>query len=79
LAESPAPLGRLWCEHANQPQGDAELEAIQRSVARGQPFGGDAWRAKVTRQLGLESTFRLRGRPRKQPSSNSKDEHPRQQ
>jgi putative transposase len=79
LAESPAPLGRHWCEHVNQPQSEAELEAIQRSVARGQPFGGDAWRAKVTRQLGLESTFRQRGRPRKQSSSNTTDARPRQQ
>jgi hypothetical protein len=79
LAESPAPLGRLWCEHVNEPQSEAELQAIRRSARRGQPFGGDAWRAKVTRQLGLESTFRLRGRPRKQPPSNTTDAHPRKQ
>ncbi|MCI0363232.1 MAG: transposase [Phycisphaerales bacterium] len=64
LAESPVPLGRRWFEHVNEPQSDAELEAIRRSVTRGQPFGGDAWRKKVTRQLGLEHTIRPRGRPR---------------
>ena len=65
LAESPVPLGRLWCDHVNQPQTEAELEAIRRCVVRGQPYGGDRWRAKVARQLGLEHTFRPRGRPRK--------------
>jgi putative transposase len=67
LSESPVPLGRQWCAHVNQAQNEGELEAIRRSVARGQPFGGDAWRRKVTGQLGLEHTFRPRGRPRKQP------------
>jgi hypothetical protein len=38
----------------NQPQSEAELAAIRRSIQRGQPFGGDAWRQKVSRQLGLE-------------------------
>lgn len=71
LADSPVPLGRLWCGHVNEPQTEAELEAIRRSVARGRPFGGDDWRAKVTRQLGLEYTLRPRGRPRKPSDPNS--------
>ena len=70
LADSPVPLGRLWCDHVNKPQTQAELEAIRRCVVRGQPYGGDSWRSKVARQLGLEFTLRPRGRPRKQPSSN---------
>jgi putative transposase len=72
LAESPAPLGRLWCQHVNEPQSEAELAAIRRSIARGQPFGGDAWREKVTRQLGLEHTFRPRGRPKKPVATDAK-------
>jgi putative transposase len=65
LAESPVPLGRLWRQHVNQPQSEAELTAIRRSIARGQPYGGQRWCEKVTRQLGLEHTFRPRGRPKK--------------
>jgi putative transposase len=65
LAESPVPLGRLWRQHVNEPQSEAELAAIRRSITRGQPFGSDAWREKVTQQLGLEHTFRPRGRPKK--------------
>jgi putative transposase len=70
LAESPVPLGRQWLEHVNRPQSEAELEAIRRSVQRGQPFGGEAWQQKVARQLGLEHTFRPRGRPKKQTVAN---------
>lgn len=65
LAESPVRLGRSWCEHVNQAQTEAEEQAIRRSIQRGQPYGGDAWQAKVARQLNLEHTFRPRGRPKK--------------
>jgi putative transposase len=65
LAESPVALGRSWCEHVNRPQSEAEVEAIRRSLQRGQPYGGEKWTDKITRQLGLEHTFRPRGRPRK--------------
>jgi putative transposase len=37
LADPPVKLGRLWCEHVNQPQNEAELEAIRRCVSRGRP------------------------------------------
>ncbi len=65
LSESPVALGRSWCDYVNQPQTEAELAAIRCSLQRGRPYGGDAWQTKVTKQLGLEHTFRSRGRPRK--------------
>jgi putative transposase len=65
LADSPVPLGRLWRQYVNEPQSEAELAAIRQSIKRGQPFGEDAWQKKVARQLGLEHTFRPRGRPKK--------------
>jgi putative transposase len=65
LSELPVPLGRLWCDFVNEVQSEAELAAIRRCVSRGQPYGGDKWRNKVTRQLGLEHSFRPRVRPRK--------------
>jgi putative transposase len=76
LADSPVPRGRLWCDYVNEPQNEAELDAIRRCVLRGQPFGGDRWRSKVARQLGLEHTFRPRGRPKKQPPSNRAAKRP---
>ena len=69
LTDPPLALGRRWIEHVNQPQTAAELAAIRRSVLRGQPFGGDAWRTKVTKQMGLEHTVRPPGRPKKDPLS----------
>lgn len=67
LADSPVPLGSRWIEHVNAAQTDGEVDALRRSINRGQAFGGEAWTAKVTRQLQLEHTYRPRGRPRKQP------------
>jgi putative transposase len=65
LADSPVPLGRNWLAHVNKPQTVAELLTIRRSVERGQPYGSEAWQQKTARKMGLESTFRPRGRPRK--------------
>jgi putative transposase len=73
LADPPVALGRLWLKHVNEPQTEAELAAIRRSIARGQPYGGERWCEKVTRQLGLQHTFRPRGRPRKDSAANKSE------
>ena len=69
LAESPVKLGRNWLAHVNQPQTMTELLAIRQSVLRGQPYGNEPWQQKTARKMGLEFTFRPRGRPRKHPES----------
>lgn len=61
----PVPRARRWTEHVNQPQTEAELDAIRVSIQRGRPFGSPAWQKRTAKRLGLESTFRPRGRPRK--------------
>ena len=66
LSDWPLPRPRSWLQYVNQPQSEAELKAIRLSVQRGQPYGGDAWARATAARLGLESTFRARGRPRKQ-------------
>jgi REP-associated tyrosine transposase len=66
LSEWPLPRPRSWLQYVNQSHSDAELEAIRRSVQRGQPYGGEAWSRVTAKRLGLESTFRPRGRPRKE-------------
>jgi hypothetical protein len=58
-------LGTAWAAHVNAPQSDSELPAIRRCAHRGQPFGSDKWTAKAASQIGLEHTFRPRGRPKK--------------
>jgi putative transposase len=71
LSVSPIPLGPQWARHINQPQSEGEVAAIRESLQRGRPFGREAWQRKVSRQLGLEHTFRHRGRPRKNPKADS--------
>lgn len=69
LAPWPVPGGRRppnWLDRVNTPQTEAELEALRRSVNRGQPYGTPVWRDKTSSQFGLESTFRPQGRPRKE-------------
>ena len=63
--EGPVRRGRNWLAHVSQPQTDAELVALRRSVQRGVPYGSDDWQQRTVTALGLESTLRLRGRPRK--------------
>ncbi len=64
------PMRRLadWVQEVNAPQTEAELAALRRAVNRGCPFGGATWSERVVRRLGLESTLRPQGRPRKQES-----------
>ena len=51
--------------HASEPSVDKkDREAVQASVVRGCPFRSDSWQEATAKQLGLESTFRLRGRPK---------------
>lgn len=65
LAEWPIPQPAEWLHHVNQPQTMGEVEAVQRSVVRGKPFGSEEWTQKTARGLGLEATLRPRGRPGK--------------
>jgi putative transposase len=65
LGSWPVPLPAAWVKEVNRPQTEAELEAVRQSVRRGQPFGSEAWVAKTASRLGLETTLRPRGRPKK--------------
>jgi putative transposase len=65
LCEPPVALGRNWVKRVNRPQSESELRAIEESLRRGRPYGSEAWQHKMAKQLGLEYTFRPRGRPRK--------------
>lgn len=54
-----------WLAWVNRPQTAAELEAVRRCVVRGQPFGTGTWVERTAARLGLTSSLRPRGRPRK--------------
>ena len=66
LATWPLPRPRNWCKFVNTPQTEAEVAALRKCVQRGSPFGEDAWAKRSATRLGLKSTLRPRGRPRKQ-------------
>ena len=61
-------LGGVWRVIGG---GTKEEEAVRRSIQRGQPDGSPCWQAAVAKRLGLESVFRPRGRPRKEPQNGS--------
>jgi len=65
LATWPLPRKAGWVDHVHEPLTPAELAAVRRSVNRGCPFGSDAWSDRAVRRLGLESTLRPQGRPKK--------------
>jgi putative transposase len=65
LHSGPMPLPGNWLEVVNKPQTDRELEALRRSVVRGTPYGSESWVKAVVKRLGLQSTIRPRGRPKK--------------
>ncbi len=56
---------RDWTARVNRPETAAEVAALQRAVTRGSPFGSATWQKRIAQRLGLESTLRPRGRPRK--------------
>jgi putative transposase len=59
----------VWRKHVNSVQTEAEAASIRRSVVRGTPFGNDKWTERTADRLGLESSLRPRGRPRKERES----------
>jgi putative transposase len=65
LSAGPVPLPPDWAAIVNHPQSEAELAALRRSVLRSSPFGDEPWRAETAHRLGIDSTLRPRGRPRK--------------
>lgn len=65
LCDWPLPMPRTWTTIVNKPQTEAEVEAIRRSVTRGQPYGSEPWVLATASDLGLNSTLRRRGRPKK--------------
>lgn len=65
LTDGPMTRPSDWVRRVNRPETDAELDAIHRSLNRSAPFGSKAWQARTAARLGLQSTLRPRGRPRK--------------
>jgi putative transposase len=65
LVEGPTPRPQPWLRFVNREEEAEQLAKLRECVNRGSPFGDDAWRKNAARKLGLESTIRPRGRPKK--------------
>ena len=65
LSPWPVPEPRHWLRTVNAALNERALEALRLCVNRGRPFGSAGWTERVTKALGLEHTFRDRGRPRR--------------
>ena len=65
VPEDPA-LPRNWRSWVNKVETEAELTSLRHCVRRGLPYGDDQWTRSSAVRLGLETTTRPRGRPKKE-------------
>ncbi len=65
LSDWPVERPRGWVQLVNGTDNAAELEDLRCSAQRGRPFGDEAWVVRMAKRLGLESTLRPRGRPKR--------------
>lgn len=65
LSDWPIHRPRNWIWRVNQAATEEELNALRHSVRRGTPYGIDRWRSNTAVRLGLESTLKSRGRPKR--------------
>jgi len=65
LETDPVANPEPWQEWVDQPETEAELTALRRSVARGVPYDAESWQRQTAKRLGLESSLRPVGRPSK--------------
>jgi len=69
MHDGPVPLPTDWLAIVNSAAPPDELTRLRDSVNRGAPFGEEKWAIRTATRLGLESTLRSRGRPRKRGHS----------
>jgi putative transposase len=65
LHAGPVSRGKDWLPWVNKPVSEEDLRTIRESINRGRPFGSHRWVQRTATRLGLTSTLRPRGRPRK--------------
>lgn len=63
----PRPCRYIDWLNQSQPHEEEVIENLRLAVNRGKPFGLEAWAGRMAVKLGLTSTLRLRGRPKKVP------------
>ncbi len=65
LSEWPVEVPPNRLAMVNRPQSRAEEEALQKAIRRNAPFGSPVWIQRTANRLGLQSSLRPRGRPRR--------------
>ena len=68
LSGWPVNAPKNWVHRVNQCQTQAELDSLRLSLQRGRPLGSPGWTQATADRLGLSSTMRRRGRPKKAES-----------
>jgi hypothetical protein len=74
---SAGPMGcwpdlKQWTQSVNAAQTKRELNRLEVSEKRSQPFGGAPWTGQTVVELGLEHTIRPEGRPAKANNGDQK-------
>lgn len=59
-----------WLHWVNKDETNDRLDAVRRSVLKGQPFGSEPWVERMVAQWNLGATLRERGRPKKEFANN---------
>ncbi len=54
-----------WLDRVNEGEATEQVNAIRKSVTKGQPYGSEPWVERMVRQWNLDATLRARGRPKK--------------
>ena len=65
LTDPPEGFPPDWLARVNEQESEEALVRMRQCVARGRPFGQAGWVKRTAARLGLASTLRPRGRPRK--------------
>ncbi|MEE9311475.1 MAG: transposase [Planctomycetota bacterium] len=65
LFEGPTSRPRPWLRFVNRVQAQEALRKLRLAVQRGSPFGDDEWIQNAAMKMGLESTLKPRGRPKR--------------
>jgi len=58
-------LPKEWDKYVEEPITEKDIDKLHQSVNRQSPYGEQSWQMEVSKELGLESTIRSIGRPRK--------------
>jgi len=62
----PVPVPRNWVARVDKPQDEKELATLRPSRYRGKPYGEPDWAISTAHRLGIESSLRPVGRPKKE-------------